>query len=553
MSRELRFLSLLRPFIVLSFTCLHSSVTSMPDLMNPTITLYNSQTQPTGLRYQLGVQKRGLEMILFDEAIIQNCVNYITLHGHTTESGNFWAHELKDAILNAQTANVFIVDWFNFASANHRHISEHLVGQEVARLIADFFNEQFFRRVKFEKIAFVGHSIGARIANFAITQMSTKVNHLIALDPNKRPTKIRNLSRSQRVELLSTEASDKLTAAEHSLVLHTDSGNLGIAYNAGTTDVYLNGGTEQPGCENIQDNLIATRTNCNHNFAAKCFKSISLSSLLNYETNLIEKQRLFLREANKCFPIAYLCDSYYSFINGRCGSCNKSFPGLGMRRTCFHVGLPEPERNLNIELGEYRSNYFLGTDVEGDCLFTYRIIVGLRRKQMLEEGNSKNLNDKVFVRFSMSDHPSHSKTVELSAKFTGGWQMDVNADLRNQLFLSHQLFQILESEEEMEFMNPFETDFRSILVTFRTHVSRSLNESTNALGSPLESLSLVDVWGKNIETVGFVAFDYLSHFHRDVRLGHSFFLKKTQRLEERKNMDLPFFDYFATFSSFDSL
>lgn len=521
---------------------------SKSQLSNARVTLFNAQTANEGSSISLTCNDASLNTVF--ATIIPNCVNYVTVHGFATGSENIWAYELKNKILASHCANVFIVDWSSVdETTDETYELEYAKAREVAELLANLFNSWNFRNTNFENTIFIGHSIGARIADSAIEQMHASVDHLIALDPNKKVRQIPGLNASKRAMHTAFNSFSKLKAAKFTTVIHTDAVKLGLLYNVGSSDVYLNGGEMQPGCQDAHSDFLY-KTNCNHNFAAKFFKSISVHAIKGSRDN----NQTADDEINKCFSIAYMCESFESFIEGRCGLCENRFPGHNQPvvNTCFHPGLPPPSENHN-QLAKYRmqrSIFTLLTDENGDCVYTYRILVGIQRKRKLKVSRDLINENRVFVRILLSDQPHHWRTVEL-APILEFEQLEANEDLERQILLSRSAAKTSAKRLDERVLNSSNSDYRSGIVTFKSKQCIEI-ETNNCLDEPLTTPPLLDVWGKNIEKVQFIAFDYMSHLNFDIRKKHSLLLTRAHLFKEHKSIPLPHFDYFASFSERDN-
>ncbi|XP_043277251.1 phospholipase A1 VesT1.02-like [Venturia canescens] len=92
-------------------------------------------------------------------------------------------------------------------------------------------------QLKLSKVILVGFSIGAQIMGITGHKLSVKVDTVIGLDPALYP-----FSTVDATERLSPSSGDYVQ------VLHTNSDYYGYRKPLGHADFYLNGGTEQPGC-----------------------------------------------------------------------------------------------------------------------------------------------------------------------------------------------------------------------------------------------------------------------------------------------------------------
>lgn len=534
-------------FCVVNVKCMGSSSSSDSNSRqhNARIALYNNQVSSQGLTVSLVSKKDSLQH--FTRAIIPNCVNYVTVHGFATGSENVWAHKLKDNILRSYNANVFIITWSEF---NEKELTLIDVEMEQSKIVADLL-AKFINILQLRDMHFIAHSIGVGIASAAIGNIMNEVMLLTALDPygNLRLKSLSGLPPTINGPRNKAN-SQKHNQAKFTAVFHSDSGNLGTRRKSGSVDIYLNGGFNMPGCENfVEERSLLHKTNCNHKFAAKFFKSVSLLAFERLNNlNLDIQKRSLTVEVNKCFPVAYMCDSYESFMSGYCATCFGIENGTATKK-CFYAGLPTIDRNVSSNQQIQRQHkliHTLATDANGDCVFTYRILVGIRKTRKTEQSSNDRGANAVFVRIALSNAPNHSRTVELSNK-SGDFQL--NMALFKQFVSSQKVLELFDmSTKARRLLSPYNLEYRPALVTFKSGPNFHLGLSSNCLDKPLNELPVVDVFGSNIESPEFVAIDYMSHFDAVVRQKHSFLFVKSQIIEERRRQDLPFFNYSATFS-----
>lgn len=517
---------------------------------SPTITLFNSQTSSEGLTIYLdSIEIQEAKFRTLSETIIFNSFSYVTVHGFLTGYENEWAYQLKDQLLAAHDSNVFIVEWCGLTEEPNSFTDKDVRKAGIlADLIANFFNRQILPRLNYSKMHFLGHSIGARIANYAIMRIDGRISHLTALDPFfKQPPSDNFPAYFLPGEYELYLSRPKLKAAKFTTVVHTDSNNLSIATNCGSIDVFLNGGANQPGCYRANQNqAFAHITNCNHDFASKFFRSISnfeIAKAENLDQETLDRQ--FIKEKDKCFPIAYKCSSYNSFLKGYCGVC-RSRRRLNARSTCVYVGLPGPMVNHSSEPEslDLWSIYSLATDEQARCMFLYRIIVGVQRDSRVISQFNSDFDNRIFLRIPLSEQPHHSRTIRLSKKNTNP---KVGEKLRDEFVETQDVIDLYSRGLTYNFIDPKRMDYRSTLLGFKSKTKPEIKLSVYELSKPLEDVEFVEVWGLNIK-VQFIAIDYLSHPYNDVRRQRSFLATRQDVVEERIGQDLPFFDYFATFS-----
>ncbi|KAG5314046.1 LIPP lipase, partial [Acromyrmex insinuator] len=173
--------------------------------------------------------------------------------------------DIRDAYLNVGDYNIILIDWR--AAANHLYSksarSTPIVSQYVALLI-DFLENN--ASLDPDRTTIIGYSLGGHIASLSARFATGKIREVVALDPAgpyfeyKEP--------GERV--------DK-TDAILVQVIHTCIKYIGIKSAIGTSDFYVNGGEEQPGCGRIRwiGNLMAIT--CAHMRALEYY----IESILN--------------------------------------------------------------------------------------------------------------------------------------------------------------------------------------------------------------------------------------------------------------------------------
>lgn len=139
-------------------------------------------------------------------------------------------------------------------------------------------------------IHLIGVSLGAHISGFIGAKLNGSIGRITALDP-------------AGPEFTGKPPDSRLdpTDAQFVDVVHTDMDALGFRKPLGHIDYYPNGGGDQPGCP---------RTILAGSAYFKCDHQRSVY--------------LFMNSINRtCDLIAYPCDSYIDFLDGKCLSCEK--------------------------------------------------------------------------------------------------------------------------------------------------------------------------------------------------------------------------------------
>ena len=251
--------------------------------------------------------KRGVEQIYTDglanSRYLRKRETKILIHGY---QGNIetWITDTAPLLLQLGDFNVIGVDWSLGAAKMNYYKSVaniRLVGAQVGLLVTALEETYGISPID---VHIIGHSLGAQTAGYAGKTISG-LGRISALDPAgpafyNNDTRVRiSPSDAAFVDVLHTNGDTSL------------SGGLGLINPVGTADFYVNGGKDQPGCDN---NL------CSHNRAVGIYM----------ET--IRKRRF----GHRCSFTAYPCEpgnvcrrcgrkgcargGYYSLADGASGT-----------------------------------------------------------------------------------------------------------------------------------------------------------------------------------------------------------------------------------------
>ncbi|XP_015187185.1 PREDICTED: phospholipase A1 1 [Polistes dominula] len=184
----------------------------------------------------------------------------ILIHGFLSTGNNENFDAMAKALIEIDNFLVISVDWKKgacnaFASTNDVLGYSQAVGntRHVGKYVADFTKllvEQY--KVPMSNIRLIGHSLGAHTSGFAGKEVQRlklgKYKEIIGLDP-AGPSFLTNKCPNRLCE----------TDAEYVQAIHT-SAILGVYYNVGSVDFYVNYGKSQPGC---------SEPSCSHTKAVK--------------------------------------------------------------------------------------------------------------------------------------------------------------------------------------------------------------------------------------------------------------------------------------------
>jgi len=237
------------------------------------------------------------------------------IHGFSENGEEEWSAKLKDALLDAEDCNVFIVDWENGAGLPewvpkavemplylHAVGNTRLIGREIGILVmnlGDLFNKPNMA----QNTHVIGHSLGGQIAGYAgqhLRMMNQPLARITGLDPA-----------GPLYEALDAELRLDPSDADFVDVIHSNAdrflvGGLGSYERQGHVDFYPNGGQWQPGCKWVVPGglhyLVSGNESdvaCNH-FRAVDFYTASIK---------------------ECDFTGFACDNYDAFVKGRCFPC----------------------------------------------------------------------------------------------------------------------------------------------------------------------------------------------------------------------------------------
>ncbi|XP_043495335.1 phospholipase A1 [Polistes fuscatus] len=196
---------------------------------------------------------------LFKKPTISHQVAFL-IHGFLSTGNNENFVAMAKALIEKDNFLVMSVDWKKgacngFASTKDALGYSEAVGntRHVGKFVADFTKILVERyKVPMSNIRLIGHSLGAHTSGFAGKEVQKlklgKYKEIIGLDP-AGPYFHRNKCPDRLCE----------TDAEYVQAIHT-SIILGVYYNVGTVDFYVNYGKHQPGCND---------PSCSHTKAVK--------------------------------------------------------------------------------------------------------------------------------------------------------------------------------------------------------------------------------------------------------------------------------------------
>lgn len=149
----------------------------------------------------------------------------------------------------------------------------------------------------------IGHSLGSHVSAFAAKRFKGQIGRISAMDPAGPCFKIGDVKGPE--DRLSSRDAIEVD------VYHYDDQYLGLPDKVGTYDIYINGGSNQPGCK-VDVEAVAGLVKC---IMTKSDHVVHISHLkpVKLITERLAEQ--------KCQFIAYECPSYEEFLAGNCDKC----------------------------------------------------------------------------------------------------------------------------------------------------------------------------------------------------------------------------------------
>ncbi|NXC39656.1 LIPH Lipase, partial [Penelope pileata] len=215
------------------------------------------------------------------------------IHGYRpTGSAPVWIPRLVHLLLSAEDMNIILVDW-NRGATTVIYGNASRNSKKVAEILKKFIDEMLVDGASLGSIHMIGVSLGAHISGFVGQMFEGNLGRITGLDP--AGPLYRGKPPSERLDPTDAQFVD---------VIHSDTDGLGYADTLGHIDFYPNGGTDQPGCPM---SIFA---------GMRYFKCDHQRSVLLFMASL----------TNSCNITTYPCDSYRSYRNGKCTSCEAFQP-----------------------------------------------------------------------------------------------------------------------------------------------------------------------------------------------------------------------------------
>jgi len=208
----------------------------------------------------------------------------LLIDGFLSDVSSPMSQNLKNAILNRESnRNVIVMDWGrlsgsgltlgNLLETASAYITVLGNVGPVGSRVADFLNfVKTTKNIDFSQIHIIGHSLGAHIAgaagNFIQQKYGGKVARITGLDP-AGPFFSLQVDKDKRLHQGDATFVD---------IYHTNRGTLGdSSHQTGDINVYVNGGDNQPGCEEADASGFAGY--CSHSYSWRIYDAAIRSDI----------------------------------------------------------------------------------------------------------------------------------------------------------------------------------------------------------------------------------------------------------------------------------
>lgn len=369
--------------------------------LNISKTIYSDYGDEDGDEIESYVLDLNLKRDFIETGLYNSSLDtYILVHGFLASwNGDNWMCRVKDMILNNTQANVFILDWSGGSKPMLPIDYSQSVSNTdyVGHLMGSFINEllKYSGQANANKFHLIGHSLGAHICGFAGYTVRS-IGTITALDPAGPcygSISVKSAQQAEHAQLsgyLNTNGDSNKRrlsplCAKLVLALHTDTSMFGLNENCAHFDIYVNGGSDQPGCANqglpfrvgsLLDLDLANALNadftCAHSYAHKIIDSFTehlgnlmltgtgslFNGLHSNQSHSLELNNMLAASDMKCYPMAFECRSWAAFKAGECGYCT-SEPGDsgGPNLGCVFVGVMQVDQASGEDKEEVTKQY----------------------------------------------------------------------------------------------------------------------------------------------------------------------------------------------------
>lgn len=290
----------------------------------------------------------------------------IFLHGYReTYNNNEWLKRSKilfQRLVPKGNDNAIIMDWGLAAAGYYPAVvaRAHILSTYLAELISKLTDEL---GADYKRIHLIGHSMGAHISGLAGKKLNGRIGRITALDP-AGPCFGKYSFKDSSERLAPTDAIEVDA-------YHYDDSKFGLSDQVGQFDVYVNGGSEQPG------SLECPRARFKYYLGASEKQALDIA---HARSRYVASADLSL---SQCQQVAYECLDNESFINGECGTCDDQ------NRQCFFMAFAHQYANATragLRVSNRGKRLFISTSEEDPfCAHHYQILVKFSEHPELAE------------------------------------------------------------------------------------------------------------------------------------------------------------------------
>lgn len=286
----------------------------------------------------------------------------VLVHGFTQSYPNTtWLRKVRALFElhgHLQHYNLIIMDWGVASHGSYAQVASKVGG--MGSFLANFLLKLIDLGADRASIHIIGHSLGSHVAGFAGKRLRPRIGRITALDP----------AGPCFGKFISNSKTDRLNAddAYQVDVFHYDDGFLGLHEQLGQFDIYVNGGSNQPGCTDNAVSMVQAL------FTIVFRRNRPLSDSHTRSTEVASSHLSY----NGCQEVAFECRDWAAFISGECGRCNDS------NSQCFFMGFPfqyttdQMDTSLVLRSSFPAKKLYIATSgKEPFCLNHYQIVVKL--------------------------------------------------------------------------------------------------------------------------------------------------------------------------------